>query len=86
MLEINKRHENQLAQAREENHIDIYILAVEHQRRMLLSNLKHAQEKIIILLSAALAKSGPLDFPSEKKFSFIFCPSKGFRAHVSKMA
>ena len=40
MLEINKRHENQLAQAREENHIDIYILAVEHQRRMLLSNLK----------------------------------------------
>ena len=90
MLEINKRHENQLAQAREENHIDIYILAVEHQRRMLLSNLKHAhscyQEKIIILLSAALAKSGPLDFPSKKKFSFIFCPSKGFRAHVSKMA
>ena len=34
MLEINKRHENQLAQAREENHIDINILAVEHQRRM----------------------------------------------------
>ena len=25
-------------------------------------------------LGAALAKSGPLDFPSEKKFSFIFCP------------
>ena len=25
-------------------------------------------------LSAALAKSAPLDFPSEKKFSFIFCP------------
>lgn len=37
ILEINKRHENQLAQAREEN-FDINILAVEHQRRMLLSN------------------------------------------------
>ena len=36
------------------------------------------------LLIAALAKSGPLDFPSEKKFSFIFCPWKGFRTHVSK--
>ena len=24
--------------------------------------------------SAALAKSAPLDFPSEKRFSFIFCP------------
>ena len=79
MLEINKRHENQLAQAREENHIDINILAVEHQRRMLLSNLKHAhscyQEKIIIL-SAALAKSGPLDFPSEKSFLLFFAHEK----------
>ena len=81
MLEINKRHENQLAQAREENHIYINILAVEHQRRMLLSNLKHAhscyQEKIIILLSAALAKSGPLDFPSEKSFLLFFAHEKG---------
>ena len=25
-------------------------------------------------LNAALAKSGPLDFPSEKKISFIFFP------------
>ena len=40
MLEIDKKHENQLPQAREENHIDI--VAVEHQRRMLLSNLTHA--------------------------------------------
>ena len=30
MLEIDKKHENQLPQAREENHIDI--VAVEHQR------------------------------------------------------
>ena len=36
-------------------------------------------------LSAAPAKSGPLEFPSEKKFSFIFCPWKGFRTHVSKI-
>ena len=81
MLEINKRHENQLAQAREENHIDISILAVEHQRRMLLSNLKHAhscyQEKIIILLGAALAKSGPLDFPSEQSFLLFSAHEKG---------
>ena len=35
-------------------------------------------------LSAALAKSGPLDFPLEKKFSSIFCPWKGFKAYVSK--
>ena len=40
MLEIDKKHENQLPQARKENHIDI--VAVEHQRRMLLSNLTHA--------------------------------------------
>ena len=40
MLEIDKKHENQLPQAREENHIDI--VAVEHQRRMLLSNWTHA--------------------------------------------
>ena len=52
MREIDKRHENKLFQAREENHIDIVV--VEHQRRMLLSNLTHThscyQEKIIILL------------------------------------
>ena len=28
-------------------------------------------------LSAALVKSGPLDFPSEKKFSFNFAHEKG---------
>ena len=39
----------------------------------------------IFVWSAALAKSGPLDFPSEKILSFIFCPRKGLRAHVSKM-
>ena len=40
MLEIDKKHENQLPQAREENHTDV--VAVEHQRRMLLSNWTHA--------------------------------------------
>ena len=35
--------------------------------------------------SAAFAKSGPLDFPSEKIFSFIFCPRKGLKTHVSKV-
>ena len=30
-----------------------------------------------IVLSAAPAKSGPLDFPSEKNFSFIFAHDKG---------
>ena len=40
MLEIDKKHENQLPQAREENHIDI--VAVEHQRTMLLSSLTFA--------------------------------------------
>ena len=39
MLEIDKKHENRQPQVREENHIDI--VAVEHQRRMLLSNLTH---------------------------------------------
>ena len=39
----------------------------------------------IFILSDALAKSGPLDFSSEKNLSFVFCPWKGFRAHVSKM-
>ena len=28
MLEIDKKHENQLPQAREENHIDIYSLKI----------------------------------------------------------
>ena len=37
------------------------------------------------LLIATLAKSGPLDYPSEKSFHLIFCPWKGFRAHVSKI-
>ena len=37
------------------------------------------------LLIAALAKSGPLDFPSEKSFLLFFFPWKGFRAHVSKI-
>lgn len=32
-----------------------------------------------------LAKSDPLDFPSKKKYSFIFCPWKEFRTHVSKI-
>ena len=88
MLEINKRHKNQLAQAREENHIDINILAVKRQRRMLLNNLKHArscyQEKIIILLSAALAKSGPLDFPSEKSFLLFSAHEKGLEHMFQK--
>ena len=37
------------------------------------------------LLIVALAKSGPLDFPSEENFPLIFCPWKGFRTHVSKI-
>ena len=32
---------------------------------------------VMSILSAALAKSGPLDFSSEKKFSFIFVHKKG---------
>ena len=31
-------------------------------------------ELVQLHLSAAPAKSDPLDFPSKKKFSFIFCP------------
>ena len=34
-------------------------------------------------LSAAFAQSGPLDLPSEKKFSFLFCLWRGFRTHFS---
>ena len=44
----------------------------------------HTFSQEVALLIAALATSGPLDFPSEKSF-FIFCPWKGFRAHVSKI-
>ena len=37
------------------------------------------------VLSATLAKSGPLDFPSKKSFPLFFCPWKGFRTHISKI-
>ena len=33
-------------------------------------------------LIATPAKSGPLEFPSEKSFLFFFCPRKGFRTHA----
>ena len=42
-------------------------------------------ETLKACFSAAFAKSGPLDFPSEKIFSFIFCPRKGLKTHVSKV-
>ena len=37
------------------------------------------------LLSAAFAKSGPLDIPLGKGFLLFYCPWKGFRTHVSKI-
>ena len=42
---------------------------------------------VVVHLSATLAKSGPLDFPSEKRFLLFFGHEKGlgFRTHVSKM-
>ena len=47
--------------------------------------LKPPIKKVKRDLIATLAESGPLDFPSEKRFSFIVCPWKGFRTHVSKI-
>ena len=42
-------------------------------------NLIGGQRYVVVMsiLSATLAKSGPLDFPSEKSFLFFFAHEKG---------